>query len=282
MSFLRGNDLFSAVDLPLEAYDSVKEEDLRIPACKPGEEGLFFHLAWAGTFGDRRNDPDLQERNVQATINALRLAVRLGCTAFVGAGSQAEYGPVFVPLRSDTPKHPQTEYGKAKKRAGEAVTKLGRELGIRTSWCRFLSVYGPWDTRGTMVDYAIRTLLEKKEARFSHGEQIWDYLFSEDAAMALYLTALRAPGGRAYPVGSGDGRPLKEYIRMIRDAADPEGVILLGSIPGPQEPYPVLCADLSELQEDTGFSPTYSFEEGIRKTVLWYQKSLESKRNAPE
>ncbi len=33
-----------------------------------------------------------------------------------------------------------------------------------------------------------------------------------------------------------------------------------------------LCADISKLQEDTGFAPDYTFEEAIKETVKWYKE----------
>ena len=32
-----------------------------------------------------------------------------------------------------------------------------------------------------------------------------------------------------------------------------------------------LCADISTLTKDTGFTPEYTFEEGIEETIKWYQ-----------
>jgi nucleoside-diphosphate-sugar epimerase len=59
---------------------------------------VFFHLAWDKTFGTSRDDVDIQLQNIQFTLDAVRLAQRLGCSVFVGAGSQAEYGVVLEPL----------------------------------------------------------------------------------------------------------------------------------------------------------------------------------------
>ena len=54
----------------------------------------FFHFGWEGTYGDARNDMYLQNKNIQNTIDAVQLASKLGCSVFLGAGSQAEYGRV--------------------------------------------------------------------------------------------------------------------------------------------------------------------------------------------
>ena len=64
----------------------------------------FIHLAWDKTFGSSRDDVDTQLNNIQYTLDAVRLAQRSGCSVFVGAGSQAEYGRVDKPLaRRESP-----------------------------------------------------------------------------------------------------------------------------------------------------------------------------------
>ncbi|MDD3213592.1 MAG: NAD-dependent epimerase/dehydratase family protein, partial [Eubacteriales bacterium] len=53
-----------------------------------------YHFAWNGTYGDAREDIPWQEANVRHTLDAVAMAARMGCRKFIGAGSQAEYGPV--------------------------------------------------------------------------------------------------------------------------------------------------------------------------------------------
>ena len=53
---------------------------------------VFYNLAWGGTFGEARNDTEIQIKNISYTLDAVKLAKRLGCHTFVGVGSQAEYG----------------------------------------------------------------------------------------------------------------------------------------------------------------------------------------------
>lgn len=68
------------------------------------------------------------------------------------------------------------------------------------------------------------------------GEQKWDYLYSADAADALYRMACHGRSGAVYPVGSGTARPLREYIETLRDAIDLALPLGLGKIPyGPQQ-----------------------------------------------
>lgn len=236
-----------------------------------GKADAFFHLGWAGTFGTARNDMYLQNRNIACTLDAVKLAERLGCQVFLGAGSQAEYGRVRAGerLSAQTPAFPENGYGIAKLAAGQMSRIFCRELGISHVWMRILSVYGPWDTEKTMVMSAVDTLLSGGRPVFSPGEQLWDYLYVKDAARALYLAAARGKSGSIYPLGSGQTRPLKEYITCIRGAVNPQAEVGIGELPYAQNQVMYLCADILELTKDTGFVPEYTFEEGIHETVAW-------------
>ena len=79
-----------------------------------GHYDVFIHLAWEKTYGALRDDVDIQTRNIQYTLDACRLAHRLGCKSFVGAGSQAEYGPKNEVLTPELAVQPESGYGIAK------------------------------------------------------------------------------------------------------------------------------------------------------------------------
>lgn len=229
----------------------------------------FFHLAWAGTFGDVRSNKELQDKNAKYAEDAVRLAHRLGCRVFVGAGSQAEYGRVSGMLRADTPCNPENEYGRAKLRAGINTRELCRSYGIKHIWTRILSIYGPYDGEKTMVMSVINELLAGRRPSLTAGEQLWDYLYCDDAASALLLLAENGRDGGIYPIGSGNARPLREYIEIIRDEIDRSLSLGFGEIPYSDKQVMHLLADISGLQADTGFIPKVSFEEGIRQTVKY-------------
>lgn len=232
----------------------------------------FFHLAWAKTTGQGRNDMPAQIRNIQYTIDAVHAASRLGCKVFVGAGSQAEYGRVDHALTPDTPCFPENGYGMAKLCAGQMSRTECEKLGIEHIWPRILSVYGPHDGMGSMVSSVIRTLLKGECPALIAGEQIWDFLYADDAARALYLLALYGKSGAVYPLGSGQARSLKDYITMLRDAIDPSLLLGFGEIPYGDKQVMHLEADISALQRDTGFAPQTDFAAGIRKTIEWVRE----------
>jgi UDP-glucose 4-epimerase len=250
----------------LHRVDCDASDLARLPSMVK-QADAFFHFAWAHTIGPGRNDMPSQIDNIRYTIDAVRAALELGCKVFIGAGSQAEYGRVEGMLEPDTPVHPENGYGMAKLCAGEMSRVECTRLGLDHVWARVLSIYGPHDGEATMISTAIRTLLEGERPSFTAGEQQWDYLYSGDAADAFWCMARSGKNGAIYPVGSGQARPLKDYIIALRDAIDPNLPLGLGDVPyGPQQVM-YLQADIEPLQRDTGFVPRTAFDEGIRKTI---------------
>ena len=228
---------------------------------------IFFHMAWSGTTGTSRNDEALQQQNAAYSLDAVRLAKKLGCHTFVFAGSQAEYGRVEGKLTADTPTYPENEYGKYKLQAGETTRALCESLSIKHIWARILSVYGPYDSKTSMIMSAISKLRNGEIAEFTKGEQQWDYLYSADAANALLLAAMKGKHGRIYPIGSGRVRALSEYIQILKNQIDPHAQIELGAVPYATKQVMYLCADISQLKQDTGFEPKTEFEDGIREIL---------------
>ena len=68
----------------------------RLPELINENCDVFYHIAWSVTEGKRNEDILGQSKNIQYTLNALDIARKLGCKKFVGAGSQAEYGPLNI------------------------------------------------------------------------------------------------------------------------------------------------------------------------------------------
>ncbi len=230
----------------------------------------FFHFGWSGTFGKSRNNFYGQNDNVRYTLDAVELAHELKCKVFLGAGSQAEYGRVTdKKLSAELAAFPETGYGMAKLCAGQMSRLLCQEYGIRHIWTRILSIYGPGDKSHTMVMSGIWSMLSGDRPKYTKGEQMWDYLHCDDAARAFYLAAEQGKDGAIYSIGSGKVRPLKEYIECIRDAVNPDMQLTFGEVPYYDKQVMYLCADITNLTKDTGFTPQISFEDGIRDTVEW-------------
>lgn len=249
-----------------------KDEHLSIVECNladyaslqlEGTYDAFIHLSWEKTFGTSRDDAVVQTRNIQYTLDACKLAKRCGCHVFVGAGSQAEYGVQSVDLTPDLLVKPESGYGIAKYAAGKLSALLCNNLGIRHNWVRILSVYGPNDGENTLISYVIRELKEGHSPELTKCEQIWDYLYADDAADAILAIAENGLDGKTYPLGSGNGRKLSDYIEDIRQLINPAIHVKYGA----KDYYPhqpmYLVADITELTNDTGWYPMHSFKNSL-------------------
>lgn len=257
----------------------VLEADLDEYARLAGEQwkksyDTFYHLAWAGTAGQARNDMALQTNNICYTLDAVELADCMGCRTFVGVGSQAEYGRCQEPLRAETPAFPETGYGMAKLCAGQMSRYKCEQKGIRHIWARVLSVYGPYGGQD-MITVALQKMMRGEHVSFTAGEQVWDYLYSEDAARALRLMAERGVSGKTYVLGGGQAHSLRKYLEVMYRVACARigqegriaGTIGIGELPYGERQVMYLVGDIAELERDTGYISQILFEEGILRLL---------------
>ena len=252
--------LVTKITCPLERLKDIRNETGK-------SYDVFYHFAWANTFGEGRNDADAQVKNIEYALNAVETAKRFGCHTFIGAGSQAEYGRAEGALTPDTPTFPENGYGIAKLAAGFLTRLRAEQLGLKHIWVRVLSVYGPNDGAQTMVTSTIAKLRNGEKAQFTRGEQLWDYLYSADAAEAFRLLGEKGIDGKTYVLGSGQSRPLHEYIQIIGKCLNAENLLEFGKIPYSSRQVMCLCADISELTKDTGWKPRFGFEEGVSELL---------------
>lgn len=232
-----------------------------------GNFDAFYHFAWSGTFGDARNEIDLQFNNVKYTLDAVDLAKSLNCKVFIGAGSQAEYGHFFESANENTDTKPFTLYGAAKLSAGQMSRVYAQNLGLKHIWGRIFSVFGPCDDSRTLVSYVINELKSGRCPVLTPGEQVWDYLYSYDAADAMMKIAESGKDGAVYCLGSGQKRLLKEYIQDIAAVVNPAVELMFGQKPYSENQVMFLSADISTLKNDTGFVPKYEFKQAIKEII---------------
>lgn len=264
ISNLPKSDKLRILEANLEDYENLYIE---------GKYDEFYHLAWSETFGKSRDDVEIQLSNIKYSINAVKLAYRCGCSVFVGAGSQAEYGIAKDVLNANTAINPNSGYGIAKYAAGKFTNLLCSQLGIKHNWVRILSIYGHLDASHSLIMYVINELKNGRSPKLTNCDQIWDYLHCYDAARALLAIGKSGKPGKTYVLGSGEGKKLSEYMEDIRNLINPS--VKLGF--GLKEYYPhqpmYLVADISELVEDTRWKPEISFKKGIEEIIIHINKN---------
>lgn len=235
---------------------------------------VFYHLAWAGSTGDARADYELQLRNVKWTCDAVKIAAKIGCKKFVGAGTLAEFDcNAYIGLDGSTP-NGVSNYGTAKIAAHYMSKAEANVQGIEHVWAYLSNTYGVGNRTSNFVNFASKTMLEGKPANFTAGEQPYDFVYVSDIAQALYLLGAKGKDNCAYYIGSTKSTKLKYFIEKIRDAIDPKIQLNLGVIPFNGVSHPESVFDCNKLVEDTGYCPRVSFEEGIVATVEWLRSEM--------
>lgn len=232
----------------------------------------FIHLAWAGTSGNARNDVALQRLNCKYTVDCVRLASKLDCKAFLGVGSQAEYGSVEGVISYDTLESPENAYGVFKYFAGRISRKVSKELGMKHVWVRVFSAYGPCNLSNTVVMQSIDAFLNGKSMKYgTTGEQMWNFLYAQDAADGILLALEKGKDGGVYCIANSENRTLKEYMYMVRDVANPNAVLEFAN--SNSSSVISLNVDVSREQKELGFTAKVPFKEGIKETIKWYKES---------
>jgi UDP-glucose 4-epimerase len=235
---------------------------------------VAIHLAWYGVGNRYRNDPH-QVTNLQVGLSLLDAVHAAGCRSWIGLGSQAEYGVYSHAVSEEMPTHPVTLYGVTKLCTCLLTQRLCDLYNIRFVWLRLFSAYGPADDVGWMIPYVILTLLRGERPALTAGEQRWDYLFVEDAAEAIYRVAVTPNVQGIFNLGSGKAHTVRSIVERIRNLIDPNLPLGFGEIPYRPDQIMHLQADITKLQDATGWSPRVGLDEGLRRTVDWYRKNRE-------
>jgi nucleoside-diphosphate-sugar epimerase len=228
---------------------------------------VFYHLGWDDTDKIGRYSCEKQLKNIGYTLAAVSLAKKLGCKRFIGAGSQAEYGNACWPLNGNIPVNPEIAYGIAKYAAGKFSKIECEKLNMEHIWIRILSVYGNNDNNDTLINTFITKCKNNESLPLSACTHIWDYLHEDDAGGALLCIGEKGINGKIYCLGSGMGRPLKEYLEVIKNIVNANYQPDYGQIPYTEKSIRYLNADISELIADTGWRPGISFKEGIEMMI---------------
>jgi nucleoside-diphosphate-sugar epimerase len=256
------SDLVAILEYNLDNFTG-----LNIPVNVTLPIDVFYHLGWDDTDKTGRYSCEKQLKNIWYTLTAVSFAKKLGCTKFIGTGSQAEYGNTLRPLNGDVPVNPEIAYGVAKYAAGKFSKIECEKLDLEHIWVRILSVYGRNDNDDTLIKTFIDKCKNNQSMPLSACTHTWDYLHEDDAGRALLYIGEKGIDGKVYCLGSGMGRPLKEYLEFIKNAINAKYRPDYGLIPYTEKSIKYLCADISELTADTGWKPEISFEEGIKMMI---------------
>lgn len=227
----------------------------------------FYHLAWAGSSGDGRKNYSLQLNNAKTCADAANIASKLGCKRFVGAGSVTElmYGDY---LRQEGSEPEMVTCYAIGKIAAEYISKcVCVENGIDFLWAYISNFYGKEDPTQNFINFLISSYSSGNVPTLTSGEQKADFMYVSDVARALIAMGEKGKTNSTYYIGYGSPRPLKEFVKEIRDIVNPNIETGLGRkrFQGMDIDFDAL--DIKKLNRDTGFIPEIYFEEGIKTMI---------------
>lgn len=232
-----------------------------------------LHLAWDGVKGADRNSP-IQAGNIATSLALYRLTSRIGCTNFIGQGSQAEYGPASGKLDESAVTRPTTVYGAAKLATCLVLERMAAADGRRFAWLRLFSSYGIDDDPSWLIPYLVNSLLRGERPSVTPAGQLWDYVHVEDAASAV-VAVMESGAAGIFNLGSGGAVPLRKVMETVRDCIDPALPIGFGEQPYRPDQVMHLEADISALRTRAGWQPGISLEDGLRQVVAWHRERTE-------
>jgi len=253
-------------------------------------EGVEFdrivHLgAQAGVRYSIENPRAYVQSNLVGHVNMMEQARHRGLSHFVYASSSSVYGGNdTLPFRvEDRVDHPLSLYA-ATKKADELMSETYAHLyRLPQTGLRFFTVYGPWGRPDMAMWLFTRAIFAGQPIHvFGEGNMRRDFTYIDDIVTGIVAALdnpppddgeLKAGGSRGphrlYNIGNHRSEELTRMIDLIEQACGRKAERQLM----PMQPGDVrdTYADISAIQNDLGFAPTTSIDEGVPRFVQWYR-----------
>lgn len=235
----------------------------------------FYHFAWSGSAGPLRADYSVQLNNAKYTCDTLFVASKMGCKRFVLASSIMEYeclelfGDTEVPSVSNI-------YSISKLTAHYMCAILAKNIGIEFIPVIISNIFGEGENSPRLINTTIKKLLNGIQTEFTEGTQMYDFIYIRDAVRAFIAVGERGIPFKEYYLGSGKPRPLREFLEELGSCFSSNIDMGFGRIPFTGKSFDYCKVfDIDALTQDTGFTPEYSFSEGINNTIEWIRKQAD-------
>jgi GDP-L-fucose synthase len=270
-----------------------REYDLRSPAdiaraLVDGQPSVVIHLAAVvGGIGANRDNPGrFFYENAIMGIELMEQSRRAGVDKFVQIGTVCAY-PKFtpVPFREDDlwngyPEETNAPYGVAKKMLLVQGQAYREQYGFDVIHLIPVNLYGPGDNFDPASSHVIPALIKKcVDARDSGADhiEVWgtgaasrEFLYVDDAAEGIVLGTERYDGPDPVNLGVGQEITIRDLVELIVRLTGYDGEVRWDATKPDGQPRRAL--DTSRAQALFGFEAKTSFEDGLRRTIDWYEQ----------
>jgi UDP-glucose 4-epimerase len=230
-------------------------------------------------------EPELTHAvNVNGTLNLLLAARDAGVKRVVYAASSSAYGNSEVlPKHEGMVPRPISPYA-VQKLTGESYMQAFSEVyGLETVSLRYFNIFGPRQDANSQYSAVLAKFITQMQMGesptiFGDGEQSRDFTYVANAVQAN-LKACAQPAaevsGKVFNIATGSRFSLNETFQMLSGIIGFSGAARYA--PARAGDVKHSLADISLAQKHLGYSPTVSFEEGLRRTVEWYRQQAASR-----
>jgi dTDP-glucose 4,6-dehydratase len=220
--------------------------------------------------------------NIFGTQCLLEAARRHKLPRYIQISTDEVYGsaPAGQSFIEETLLDPRSPYAASKASADHFVTAYANTYGVSAVILRCTNNYGPYQFPEKLVPLMIANAKENKPLPiYGDGMQERDWLFVEDYCRAIVLALEKAEAGAVYNVSAGAPQQNLTIVRTIlATLGKPETLIkYVQDRPGHDRRY---ALDSTKIQRELGWKPRVSLEEGLRRTIEWYNTNTAWLENA--
>ena len=276
--------------VPRSSEYDLRTRDGIARALADGKPDLIIHLAAVvGGIGANRENPGrFFYENAIMGIELMEQARLAGVAKFVGVGTVCSY-PKFtpVPFREDDlwngyPEETNAPYGLAKKMLLVQGQAYREQYGFDAIHLLPVNLYGPGDNFDPASSHVIPALIRKCVEARDRGDayiEAWgtgaasrEFLYVDDAARGIVLAAERYDEADPVNLGVGSEITIRDLTELIVRLTVFKGEIKWDATKPNGQPRRAL--DTSRAREKFGFDAATSFEDGLRRTIEWYEASV--------
>jgi UDP-glucuronate 4-epimerase len=257
------------------------EGDLRDPAlvrrlfAEHHFDAVVHLAAMAGVRASADDPVTYYDVNLGGTLTLLEAARATGCKTFVFASTSSAYGSTTrLPFREDDPADRPLAPYPASKRAAELLGHAYHHLhGTRFTALRFFTVYGPRG-RPDMLTYrlvdAIRTGVPL--TLYDGGRMTRDWTYVSDTVAGVVAAVDASLGYEVVNLGRGEPVLVSHYVEAFERITGCK--VPWVEAPRPEADVERTHADIEKAQRLLGYAPSVSVEEGARRVVEWYERTV--------
>ena len=270
-------------------YDLVEMGSVK-KLYKDARPDIVIHLAGkVGGIGANRKSPgEFFYDNLIMGAQMMEIGRQAKVEKFVALGTVCCY-PKFTPVKfkeeslwSGYPEETNAPYGLAKKMLLVQSQAYRQQYGFNSIFLLPVNLYGPRDNFSLESSHVIPALIKKfldaatqgldEAVVWGTGKATREFLYVKDAAEGIVLAAERYDKSEPVNLGSGLEISIKNLAGLIAKLTGFKGKILWDDTKPDGQPRRSL--DNSRAYTEFGFQAKTSFEEGLKKTIIWYKNNF--------